>query len=67
MSIPKLEPKLIKLVTETVEDIAKLKGYMTYPKQAEVELVLTALLIVNDAARRMNSGTKSGRTKSKTQ
>lgn len=50
--------QLVKEVTYTVEEIAKAKGYMTYPKYDEVELVLTALYIVNEAIKRLEG--KSG-------
>ena len=53
-----LNEHLVKLVTETVEDIAKVKGYQSYPKEQAVIMVLTALLIVNEAIRRKKSGTR---------
>lgn len=47
-----LDEKLVSLVAQTVKDIAEVKGWMTYPKENEVRMVLTALYIVNEAIRR---------------
>ena len=44
-----LDEKLVKLVAQTVENIAREKGWLTYPHENEVKLVLTALYIVNKA------------------
>ena len=54
----KPDEQLIKLVTQTVEDIAKAKGYLTYPKYHEVELVLQALYIVSKAVEVINGQSK---------
>jgi hypothetical protein len=53
-----LSEELVNQVVITVEDIAKVKGYKVYPKRHDVVMVLTALMIVNEAIRRLNSGTK---------
>lgn len=49
----KLDENLVNLVAQTVKDIAEEKGWLTYPKEAEVRLILTALYIVNEAIKRV--------------
>jgi len=69
LSLKKPNKELVKLVAQTVEDIASIKGYLTWPKEAEVELVLRALYLVNIAmevadgtrGRRKRTGTKEPR------
>ena len=58
MSSQKPSDHLVSLVAQTVKDIAEVKGYMTYPKETEVVMVLTALMIVNKAIRRKQNGAK---------
>ena len=53
-----IEPNLVKLVAQTVEDIAKLKGLQAYPHEDEVRLVLVALAITNKAIERVKDETK---------
>ena len=64
MKIKDPDPQLVKLITETVSDISDMKGYMAYPKEAEVRLVLIALNVVNEAIRRKhNELRRSGKSK----
>jgi hypothetical protein len=49
-----LDTGLVELVTEAVESLAKSKGYLTYPREADVRLVLQALHIVNKALEVIN-------------
>ena len=44
-----LNQELVSLVAYTVKAMAEGKGYLTYPKQEEVRIVLQALHIVNTA------------------
>ena len=55
-----LSPELVSLVAHSVKAIAKSKGHMTYPKEAEVKLVLQGLHIVNMAikVKEKQNGTK---------
>ena len=41
--------ELIELIAGAVQTIAESKGYLTYPKEAEIGLVLQALYLVNVA------------------
>lgn len=50
------EKQLVRLVAQAVEDIAKEKGWKSYPDEVEVRIVLTALLIVQEAIRRVRHG-----------
>lgn len=59
-----LDEKLVKLVAQTVKDIADAKGWLTYPHESEVRIVLTALHIVNEAMRRVSKNGKVVRRKS---
>jgi len=54
MSEPSEE--IVNLVVTTVEDIAKAKGYLSYPKRSDVVMVLTALMIVNEAINKKLKG-----------
>jgi len=54
MSEPSKE--IVNLVVATVEDIANAKGYSSYPKEFEVIMVLTALMIVNEAINKKLKG-----------
>ena len=54
MNSRKPSDQLVNLVTQTVKDIAKEKGYLSYPKKTEVVMVLTAWMIVSEAIRRVN-------------
>lgn len=49
----KLDEKLVSLVAQTVKDTAEAKGYLTYPHEEQVRMVLTALYIVNKAIKRL--------------
>jgi hypothetical protein len=48
-----IDKQLITLVTQTVKDIAKVKGYSVYPKEHDVVMVLTALMIVSEALNKL--------------
>ena len=54
MNSQKPSDQLVNLVTQTVKDIAKENGCLSYPKKVEVVMVLTALMIVSEAIRRVN-------------
>ena len=49
LKLSSLDKETIKLIADTVEDIAKAKGYMSYPKYHQVEMVLQAIMLINKA------------------
>ena len=58
-----LSPELVSLIVYATKAIAKAKGYLTYPKEGEVKLVLQGLYIVNMAikAREKQNGARRSR------
>jgi len=47
----RLSQKQVKLVADTVRTIAEHRGYLTYPKETEVRLVLEAATLVASASK----------------
>jgi len=47
---------LISLIAYIVKALAEAKGYPSYPKEEEVELVLQGLYIVNEAIKEEQDG-----------
>jgi hypothetical protein len=43
------DPVMVSLVAQTVKGIAVHKGYQSYPKESDIRMVLSALLLVQDA------------------
>ena len=48
--------ELISLIAYIVKALAEAKGYPSYPKEEEVELVLQGLYIVNEAIKEEQDG-----------
>lgn len=57
--IQPVHPDIVKLVTETANDISKAKGHLITFKEAEVEIILGATRIVNAAIKTMQKGVKT--------
>lgn len=57
--------QLVELVAGATQTIAESKGYLTYPKEAEVEMVLKALALVNMVIKEYQDGTRGNRGKGK--
>jgi len=55
--------ELVGLVAQTVQTIAKHKGYAAYPKEVDIKLVLEALALVNIAIKECQDGTRRDRDK----
>ncbi|KKN74176.1 hypothetical protein LCGC14_0392620 [marine sediment metagenome] len=51
----KLDEDQVQVVADTVKTIAEHRGYMTYPKEAEVRMVLEAILLIHKISKVLQS------------